>query len=66
MTNLPRIMHFNTHAVGGAATAARKIHQSLVAGGIDSRYHFVDGDVEESTYTKLSLDWRHGLLGRLR
>lgn len=65
MEKLPPILHFNTHAVGGAATAARKIHESLVANGIDSRYHFIDGDVDEPTYTKLSLVWRHGVLGRL-
>ncbi|MEE4272574.1 MAG: glycosyltransferase [Thermoanaerobaculales bacterium] len=65
MTALPPILHFNTHAAGGAAIAARKIHDSLVAHGLDSRYHFVDGHTDEPTYTKLGLHWRYGLVGRL-
>jgi len=62
---LPPIRHFNTNSYGGAATAARKIHDSLVASGIDSRFYFVDGDSDGPNYEKLRLDPRFGVWGRL-
>ena len=34
------IHHFNTYLTGGAAIAARRIHDALIAAGVDSRFYF--------------------------
>ncbi len=45
-----RVAHFNTLITGGAAIAARRLHDSLVQGGLDSRFYFRDGLPPEASY----------------
>ena len=35
-----RISHFNTYLNGGAATAGRRLHESLTHTGVDSHFHY--------------------------
>ena len=65
MPPIRSVLHFNTLANGGAAYAARKIHDSLVVSGVDSRYCYVDGSVNNPTYQKLRFRARAGVLGKV-
>lgn len=60
------VVHFNSFADGGAATAARKIHDSLVTSGVDSRFLFTEGDVDKPTYLKLRSEPHAGLIATLQ
>lgn len=37
------VSHFNSFLRGGAATAARQLHRSLLSGGVQSRFQHLDG-----------------------
>ena len=40
-----KIQHLNTYNSGGAAIAARKIHDSLTEMGLDSNFYCINGDI---------------------
>lgn len=48
-----RIAQFSTHIGGGAAVAAGRLHGSLVAMGVDSRFHHYSGKSPDPTYRAL-------------
>ena len=48
-----RIAHFNTYLGGGAAVAARRLHGSLVAAGVESRFYHYSGRSPDPTYQAL-------------
>jgi len=45
-----KVLHVNTYLEGGAAIAARRLHDSLVAQGIDSSFCFAAGAPPDKTY----------------
>lgn len=65
MQRVPPILHFNTSCIGGAAIAARKIHDSLTFAGIDSRFCFLDGEAPNPSYERLQLHTAFGPFGRV-
>jgi glycosyltransferase involved in cell wall biosynthesis len=61
-----RVAHFNTLASGGAAIAARKLHDSLVKAGANSCFYHVVGDIDDPSYHRLQQRPRRRRLGSLR
>ena len=45
--------HFNTNTNGGAAIAARRLHESLVGRGVDSTFYFQRGLRPDDTYAQV-------------
>jgi glycosyltransferase involved in cell wall biosynthesis len=45
-----KILHLNSYLQGGAAIAARRLHESLVQRGVDSRFCFASGVPPDATY----------------
>jgi len=45
--------HFNTYTSGGAAIAARRLHESLVDRGEDSTFYFKIGSRPDNSYVKV-------------
>ena len=65
-----RILHINTNTSGGAAQAAIRIHQSLVANGIDSHILFLKGTPNSSipnahVLSQYMPKWKTWLLDKL-
>lgn len=65
-----RILHLNTNTTGGAAQAAIRIHQSLVAAGIDSHILFLKGNPNPAipnahVLSQLMPKWKTWLLDKL-
>lgn len=54
-----KVAHFNTFPYGGAATAAKRIHHSLLNQKVDSRFYFYLNDKEapvDDTYLELQFE----------
>jgi len=63
----PSIYHFSTHTTFGAAIAARRLHDSLVDGGVPSTffYRYNNGQVQNPTYIKFPSLQSRNLRGRV-
>lgn len=58
-SNQPRVGHFSTYVKGGAAVAARRIHDGLKSIGLPSRFLYSTIDENEppdSSYSKLQIE----------
>ncbi len=51
-----KIAHFNSHMNGGAAIAARRLHESLVERGIDSTFYSKSGSRPDASYALVFTD----------
>ena len=47
-----KVTHFNSFLLGGAAIAARRLHDSLCQHGVESSYCFLVGDPPNGTYIR--------------
>jgi glycosyltransferase involved in cell wall biosynthesis len=45
-----KVLHLNTYLHGGAATAARRLHDALVRQGVDSRFCYAEGPAPGASY----------------
>lgn len=54
-----KIAHFNTNTNGGAAIAARRLHESLVGRGVDSTFYFKRGLRPDDTYAQVFTNSRN-------
>lgn len=69
----PRVAHFSAKSTGGAAIAARRLHDGLVAAGVDSRFLYGQGAAPRDDGSYRRIDYRlanrtgaRGLAQRLR
>lgn len=61
-----RIDHFNAFSSGGAAIAARRVHEGLRHAGLESTFWYARGpEVEDPTYRRWAPQKRSGLTGVL-
>lgn len=56
------ITHLNTFLSGGAAIAARRLHDSLIKYGIDSKFYYLRGESPNNSYINLQEKRKYRLL----
>lgn len=60
------VAHFNTFLHGGAATAARRLHDSLVMSGVQSEFCYLIGEPPDDSYVRFPCERGSVLSGAIR
>ena len=66
MKTILKVAHFNTLLTGGAAIAARRLHDSLCNKSVDSIFYFYRGTSSNNTYLKAPFNANTGLITKLK
>lgn len=61
-----KVSHFNTLLTGGAAIAARRLHDSLCNRRVDSIFYYYRGTSSHNTYLKAPFNSKTGLITKLK